>query len=138
MRDGGGRSGFSLVEALFASAVLVAAIVPALLTFHAHLAAAARQRQALGVELALENLYSRTERRLLLADEGRVGSVSLAGPVKTVVSDPDATPCGEAELLRIELSAATGDGAIRREGLLYAVPPAEQGDARPQPPSTSR
>ena len=121
MRDGRSKSGFSLIEALFASAVLVAALVPALLAFHAHVAAVTRQRQALGVAFALENLYAETERALLFGPAGGepAGAVSLAGPVKTVVSQPSATPCGAARLLRYELSAEDPAAVLRRDGLLY-------------------
>ena len=119
MRDGHSRSGFSLIEALFASAVLVAAIVPAVLAFHAHLAATTRLRQTLEVELSLENLYSETERALLFAAEAPEGAVNLAGPIRKVVTQPTDTPCGNAKLYRYELSAETG--AIRRDGLLYGL-----------------
>ena len=119
MRDGHSRSGFSLIEALFASAVLVAAIVPAVLAFHAHLAATTRLRQTLEVELSLENLYSETERALLFSAEEPKGSVDLASPVRKVVAHPTDTPCGNARLYRFELSAESG--AIRREGLLYGL-----------------
>ncbi len=119
MRDGRSKSGFSLIEALFASAVLVAAIVPAMLAFHAHLAATTRLRQTLDVELTLENLYSETERALLFATEPPNGNVNLAGPIRTVVSHPTDTTCGNAKLYRFELSAECG--AIRRDGLLYGL-----------------
>ncbi len=109
------------MEALFASAILVAVLVPALLAFHGHIAALTRQRQALGVELALENLCSETERALLLGPVGGEppGAVSLSGPVKTVLSQPVATPCGDTRLLRYELFAEDPAAGIRRDGLLY-------------------
>ncbi len=119
MRDGRSKSGFSLIEALFASAVLVAAIVPAVLAFHAHLAATTRLRQTLDVELTLENLYSETERALLFATEAPGGAVNLAGPTRTVVTQPTATHAGPAKLYRYELSA--DNAAIRRNGLLYGL-----------------
>ena len=119
MRDGGSRSGFSLIEALFASAVLVAAIVPAVLAFHAHLAATTRLRQTLDVELTLENLYSETERELLFGAEAPDGAVNLSGPTRTVVTQPTETHAGPAKLYRYELSA--DNGAIRRNGLLYGL-----------------
>ena len=119
MRDGGSRSGFSLIEALFASAVLIAAIVPATLAFHAHLAATTRLRQTLDVELAQENLYSETERALLFAAEAPEGTVNLAEPIRKVVTQPTETPCGNAKLYRYELSADNGE--IRRDGLLYGL-----------------
>ena len=119
MRDGHSRSGFSLIEALFASAVLVAAIVPAVLAFHAHLAATTRLRQTLEVELSLENLYSETERALLFAAEAPEGAVNLAGPIRKVVTQPSSTPSGPAKLYRYELTAESG--AIRRDGLLYGL-----------------
>ena len=119
MRDGRSRSGFSLIEALFASAVLVAAIVPAVLAFHAHLAATTRLRQTLDVELTLENLYSETERELLFGAEAPDGAVNLSGPTRTVVTQPTETHAGPAKLYRYELSA--DNGAIRRSGLLYGI-----------------
>ncbi len=119
MRDGRSKSGFSLIEALFASAVLVAAIVPAMLAFHTHLATTTRLRQTLEVELSLENLYSETEQALLFSAETPNGNVDLAGPVRTVVTQPTETPSGNAKLYRLELSAETGE--IRREGLLYGL-----------------
>ena len=119
MRNGRSRSGFSLIEALFASAVLVAAIVPAVLAFHAHLATTTRLRQTLDVELTLENLYSETERALLFSAEAPDGAVNLSGPIRTVVTQPTQTPSGPAKLYRLELSA--DDGAIRRDGLLYGL-----------------
>ncbi len=128
MASRGSRSGFSLVEALFASAVLVSVLVPALLAFHGHIAALMRQRQTLGVELTLENLYSETERRLLLgpANDEPAGAVSLAGPVKTVISPPTATPCGATRLLRYEIFAEDPAASIRRDGLLYGLPPTRE------------
>ena len=119
MRDGGSRSGFSLIEALFASAVLIAAIVPATLAFHAHLAATTRLRQTLDVELSLENLYAETERSLLFSAEEPNGAVNLAEPIRKVVTQPTETPCGTANLYRYELSADNGE--IRRDGLLYGL-----------------
>jgi Tfp pilus assembly protein PilV len=119
MRDDRSRSGFSLIEALFASAVLVAAIVPAMLAFHTHLATTTRLRQTLEVELSLENLYSETEQALLFSAEAPNGNVNLAGPIRTVVTHPTDTSCGKAKLYRLELSAK--NGAICREGLLYGV-----------------
>ena len=119
MRDGRSRSGFSLIEALFASAVLVAAIVPAMLAFHTHLATTTRLRQALEVELSLENLYSETEQALLFSEGEPDGSVNLSGPIRTVVTQPTATPSGPAKLHRYELSA--DNGTIRRDGLLYGL-----------------
>ena len=124
MRDGRSRSGFSLVEALFASAILVSVLVPALLAFHGHVAALARQRRTIEVEFALENLCSETERALLLGPVGGEppGAVSLAGPVKTVLSQPAATPCGATRLLRYEIIAEDPAAGIRRECLLYGFP----------------
>ena len=119
MRDGGSRSGFSLIEALFASAVLIAAIIPATLAFHAHLAATTRLRQTLDVEFTQENLYSETEQALLFAAEAPEGTVNLAGPIRKVVTQPTKTPCGNANLYRYELSADNGE--IRRDGLLYGL-----------------
>ena len=119
MRDGRSKSGFSLIEALFASAVLVAAIVPAMLAFHTHLATTTRLRQTLEVELSLENLYSETEQALLFSPKEPNGSVNLAGLVRTVVTHPTDTPCGNAKLYRLELSAE--NAPIRREGLLYGL-----------------
>ena len=121
MRDGRSRSGFSLIEALFASAVLVAAIVPAMLAFHTHLAATTRLRKTLDVELSLENLYAETEQALLFSAEAPEGAVNLAGPVRTVATHPTDTPSGNAKLYRVELSAESG--TIRREGLLYGLRP---------------
>ncbi len=119
MRDGRSSSGFSLIEALFASAVLVAAIVPAMLAFHTHLATTTRLRQLLEVEISLENLYSETERALLFSAEAPNGNVNLAGPIRTVVTHPTDTPCGNAKLYRFELSAE--NDPIRHEGLLYGL-----------------
>ena len=119
MRDGRSKSGFSLIEALFASAVLVAAIVPAVLAFHAHLAATTRLRQTLDVELTLENLYSETERALLFSDEAPEGAVDLSGPIRTAITQPTTTTSGPVQLYRYELSAESG--AIRRNGLLYGL-----------------
>ena len=128
MRDGRSRSGFSLVEALFASAILVSVLVPALLAFHGHVSALARQRRTLEVEFALENLCSETERALLLGPVGGEppGAVSLAGPVKTVLSQPAATVCGDTKLLRYEILAEDSAAGIRRDGLLYDLPPARE------------
>ncbi len=119
MRDGRSKSGFSLIEALFASAVLVAAIVPAVLAFHAHLAATTRLRQTLDVELTLENLYSETEQTLLFSAEAPDGEVNLSGSVKTAVAKPTAMSSGAAKLYRFELSAEAG--FLRRYGLLYGL-----------------
>ena len=119
MRDGRSKSGFSLIEALFASAVLVAAIVPAMLAFHTHLATTTRLRQTLEVELSLENLYSETERALLFSAEEPNGGVNLAGPLRTAITPPTDIPCGNAKLCRFELSAE--NAPIRREGLLYGL-----------------
>ena len=119
MRDGRSKSGFSLIEALFASAVLVAAIVPAMLAFHTHLATTTRLRQTLEVELSLENLYSETEQALLFSAETPSGNVNLAGPIRTVLTHPTDSPCGNAKLYRFELSAE--NAPIRRGGLLYGL-----------------
>ncbi len=121
MRDGGSRSGFSLIEALFASAVLVAAIVPATLAFHAHLAAMTRLRQTLDTELTLENLQSQTEQKLLFSAEEPASDVTLAYPIRTVVSSPELSDCGTAQLIRQELSAENAKGTIRRDSLLYVL-----------------
>ncbi len=115
----GAKSGFSLVEALFASAILGSVLVPALLAFHSHLSALTRMRQTLDVELTLENLYAETEQALLFSAEAPNGNVDLAGPVRTVVTQPTETPSGNAKLHRYELSA--DNAAIRRSGLLYGV-----------------
>ena len=121
MRDGGTRSGFSLIEALFASAVLIAAIIPATLAFHAHLAAMTRLRQTLDTELALENLQSQTEQKLLFSTEEPSSDVSLADPIRTVVSSPELSNCGTAHLIRHELSAENAKASIRRDSLLYVL-----------------
>ena len=121
MRDGGTRSGFSLIEALFASAILIAAIVPATLAFHAHLAAMTRLRQTLDTELALENLQSQTEQKLLYSAEEPSSDVSLADPFRTVVSSPELSNCGTAQLIRHELSAENAKASIRRDSLLYVL-----------------
>ena len=113
------KSGFSLVEALLASAMLGVVLVPAMLAFHAHLSALTRMRQTLEVELTLENLYSETERALLFAAKAPEGAVNLAGPVRTVVTHTTDTPSGDAKRYRFELSAESGE--IRRNGLLYGV-----------------
>ena len=117
------KSGFSLVEALFAAAMLGVVLVPALLAFHAHISALTRMRQTLAVELTLENLQTETERRILLAEREPDGSVDISGPVKTVVSPPTSTPCGETRLLRMEISAEDAAAGISRGALLYAIPP---------------
>ena len=71
-----------------------------------------------------ETIHSETERALLLGPVGGEppGAVSLAGPVKTVLSRPAATVCGDTKLLRYELVAEDPAAGIRRDGLLYAFP----------------
>ena len=117
------KSGFSLVEALLASAMLGVVLVPALLAFHAHLSALTRMRQTLAVELTRENLQADAERRILLTEKEPAGSVDVSGPVKTVVSPPSSTPCGETRLFRMEISAEDTAAGISRGCLLYAIPP---------------
>ena len=117
------KSGFSLIEALFASAILGTVLVPALLAFHSHISALTRMRQTLHVELALENLQNETERQALFSAEGPAGSVDISGPVKKIATEPANTPCGNTRLIRMELTAEAPDPAIRRTGLFYSIPP---------------
>ncbi len=123
MASGSSKSGFSLVEALLASAMLGAVLVPAILAFHAHLAALTRMRQTLVVELSLANLQAEAERLILLSAREPAGAVDISGPVKTVVSPPSSTPCGDTCLFRMEMSAENTDADLSRGGLLYAIPP---------------
>ena len=130
MASGSSKSGFSLVEALLASAMLGIVIVPALLAFHSHLSALTRMRQTLAVELTLENLQAETERRILQAEKELASAVDVSGPVKTVIPPPSSTPCGDTRLIRMEISAEDTAAGISRSGLLYAIPPKAETEVR--------
>ena len=123
MASGSSKSGFSLVEALLASAMLGIVLVPALLAFHSHLSALTRMRRTLAVELTIANLQAETERLILHTGKDPSGAVDVSGPVKTVISPPSSSPSGELRLLRFEISAEDTADGISRSGLLYAIPP---------------
>ena len=125
MKNRRNKSGFSLIEALFASAILIAIIVPAMLTFRTHLAAVSRMQSELDAEFALSTLSANTERAVLFSSEDYpAGAVTLSGPVHTVLSKPETSATGPAELVRYDLSVKTEDGAISREAILYSIRPA--------------
>ena len=125
MKNRRNKSGFSLIEALFASAILIAIIVPAMLTFRTHLAAVSRMQSELDAEFALSTLSANTERAVLFSSEDYpAGAVTLSGPVNTVFSKPETSATGPAELVRYDLSVKTEDGAISREAILYSIRPA--------------
>lgn len=117
------KSGFSLIEALFAAAVLGIIIVPATLAFHSHIASAIRIKDDFQAEITLENLYADAEQKLLFSEEDLTGFVNITAPIQQIVTEPESTPCGKTKLIRTSFTTKTGKTS--KSGLFYCIRPAQ-------------
>lgn len=109
-----GNGGSTLIEALFATALVAVALSPSILAFRAQLAAGDRIRVSLAEDLAIERAALEAEPVAPpeCDDDGEA--------LKTRLSVTDETPCGKATLVRSVLKA--GDGRLNvRERVIYQI-----------------
>jgi hypothetical protein len=110
-----GKSGSSLVEALFATAIVATTLVPIFVTFRTQLASADRIRSRMALSVAME--------RATISEESQFPPLEGSDAAKTARSDPELAPCGEATLSRTELFV-TDSADWRRTRIFYSIVPA--------------
>ena len=108
------NGGSTLIEALFATALVAVALSPSILAFRAQLAAEDRIRASLAADLALERAALEAEPtpppRGAAEDEN----------FKAKLSVTDETPCGRATLVRSVLKMDDGSRSVR-ERVIYQI-----------------
>lgn len=123
-------NGFSLIEALFATAVLAFAIVPAISTFSSHIAAVHRSEADTAAWLHLENLCAKSESQLIYAPRNASGSVVLTEYANLSVTEPVKGKCGDCYLYRVSCKVMPCNGGKAREAEVrtFSKPPATRQD----------
>lgn len=109
------KSGSSLVEALFATAIVATTLVPIFVTFRTQLASADRIRSRMALSVAME--------RTTIFEESQFPPLDGGELVKAGRSDPELAPCGAAALSRTELSV-TDSADWGQTRIFYSIVPA--------------
>lgn len=109
-----GNGGSTLLEVLFATALVAVALAPSIVAFRAQLSAEERMGKSLAAGFAIEGATRTAGAPAQHGDE--IGH----GQLKTESTVTDETPYGNATLVRSILVARDGDQVVR-ERIIYEI-----------------
>lgn len=108
------NGGSTLIEALFATALVAVALSPSILAFRSQLAAEDHLRRGLIANLAIESATDNDSATAPQVDE------PVENGLKTDLAVTDETPCGDATLIRSVAIVRDGERIVR-ERIIYEI-----------------
>lgn len=108
------NGGSTLIEALFATALVAVALSPSILAFRSQLAAEDHLRRGLIANLAIESATDNDSATAPQVDE------PVENGLKTDLAVTDETPCGDATLIRSVAIVRDGERIVR-ERTIYEI-----------------